>query len=128
MLRRAIGLKLEAMAQAEDDSLPWHTYWLIVDIARQVGVGLVGFKGVPDDTGQAEIGYGIEPAHRRQGYATEAVRALVAWAFSSPHCRAVTARTQITNEASAAVLRKAGFQPYSSEGGQVLWRLEKTAE
>jgi len=127
LLRRAIGLKVTAMAQVQEGLWPWHTYWLIVDRAKQVGAGLVGFKGVPDDAGQVEIGYGIEPAHRRQGFATEAVCGAVAWAFDSPRCRTITARTQVTNEASAAVLRKAGFKPFGSEGKQVLWRLRKTA-
>jgi RimJ/RimL family protein N-acetyltransferase len=126
LLQRAIGLKLTAMAQVEDGLWPWHTYWLIVDRAKDKSAGLIGFKGGPDDAGQVEIGYGIEEVQRGQGFATEAVRGLVAWAFGWPRCQSVTARTQVTNEASAAVLRKAGFKPYGAEDEQVLWRLTKT--
>ena len=124
-LRRAIGLKLQDMAGLDERLLAWHTYWLVIVSERQTGAGLVGFKGSPDENGQVELGYGIEPSDRSRGYATEAVGALVEWAYASPECLAVTARTQATNEVSMAVLRKVGFQPNGSENGQLLWRLKK---
>lgn len=124
-LRRAIGLKLAAMAEADEETLAWHTYWLVVVAADRAGAGFAGFKGAPDETGLVEIGYGIEPAHRGQGYATEATAGLVEWAFSFPACQAVTARTLPDNEPSAAVLRKLGFRRCGMEDGELLWRREK---
>jgi RimJ/RimL family protein N-acetyltransferase len=124
-LRRAIGLKLTAMDQVDERWLPWHAYWLAVIETVQIGAGLAGFKGPPNDAGLVEIGYGIEAAQRRQGYAVETVGGLIEWAFATHECRAVTARTQATNEASAAVLRKAGFHAFGSDGEQMLWRIVK---
>jgi ribosomal-protein-alanine N-acetyltransferase len=43
-------------------------------------IGRLGFKGKPEH-GAVEIGYGIVPAHRQQGYATEAGQVLIARAF-----------------------------------------------
>ena len=124
-LRRAIGLKLSAMGATQERLWPWFTYWLVVIAAEQTGAGLAGFKGQADDAGQVEIGYGIEQAYRRRGYATEAVGALVGWAFAAPACLAVTARTLVASEASAAVLRYVGFRLYGSEEDELLWRIDK---
>ena len=43
-------------------------------------IGWIGFHGVPDDHGRLELGCRIHPAHHGQGYAAEAVTALVDWA------------------------------------------------
>ncbi len=124
-LRRAIGLKLAAMGEATERFWPWLTYWLVVIAAEGTGAGLTGFKGQVDAAGQVEIGYGIEQAYRRQGYATEAVGALVNWAFAAPSCLTVTARTLEANEASMAVLRNVGFRLYGAEEDELLWRIDK---
>ena len=46
-------------------------------------IGEIGFVG-PPQRGAVTIGYAIVPAARRQGYATEAVAALTAWAIAQP--------------------------------------------
>ena len=46
--------------------------------ARRV-IGSIGFHGAPDDQGRVEIGYRVEPAFRRQGFAREAVAAMFDW-------------------------------------------------
>jgi RimJ/RimL family protein N-acetyltransferase len=50
--------------------------------------------------------YAIAPAHRRQGYAVEAARALVDYAFQHLNLKRVIAETDYTNLASQAVMRK----------------------
>jgi len=76
---------------------------------RRVIVGNIGFKGAPDAAGTVEIGYSILPEHQRRGYATEAVRGLVAWAFSHPNVRRVIAETFPDLAASILVLERNGF-------------------
>lgn len=109
-LSRAIGIKLAKLAQAGLADLPWFGYWLIVDDASLTALGVVGFKGLPDADGAVEIAYAIAPAWRGQGRAEEAARTLIAWAFTDPRCRAVTATgVRPDNLASQAVLAKLGM-------------------
>jgi RimJ/RimL family protein N-acetyltransferase len=136
---RAIHMKLAMMEAIDPDTTVdkaeetrpnhlWLTYWLIVIIGEAFGAGLIGFKGRPDDRGQVEIGYGIDAAYRNQGYTTEAVEALIAWAFQAPECRAVIAPgTYRSNIASNRVLAKVGMRVCAETPETVSWRIEKVA-
>jgi [ribosomal protein S5]-alanine N-acetyltransferase len=107
---RAVHMKVEKMGSMPTEDHPWQTYWLIVLKTGNAGIGLVGFKGKPDAAGEVEIGYGIDPAYQGKGYMTEAVGALVNWAFAHPECKAITAHgVRPDNFASQKVLVKNGF-------------------
>jgi len=67
VLRGAIKMKLEIMAGIDPVDHPWITYWLMVLKENPSGIGMLGFKGIPDQDGQVEIGYGIDPAYQNQG-------------------------------------------------------------
>ena len=54
-------------------------------------------------------GYGISEAYQNNGYATEAVKAVLEWAFSHPEVIAIEAETESENAASIRVLEKCGF-------------------
>jgi len=71
-------------------------------------VGAGGFTGPPVD-GIMEIGYHVLASYRRRGYATEAVDALVSWAFRHAGAKAVTADTGVGNTPSRRLLEKLGF-------------------
>jgi [ribosomal protein S5]-alanine N-acetyltransferase len=58
---------------------------------------------------RAEIGYGIVPAHWRQGYMAEAVGALIDWAFGPLGLNRLEADIDPRNTASARSLEKLGF-------------------
>jgi RimJ/RimL family protein N-acetyltransferase len=103
----------------------WYTYWLIVPHHAPYGAGMVGFKGIPNMLGEAEIGYGIEPAYQRKGYMTEAARLLVEWAFQSGRCLAVLAETRQDNLPSQHVLQKVGMRLYGNVDEMLLWRIDK---
>ncbi len=126
IVQRAIRIKLSKMAQAPAQDYAWYTYWLVVPTDRPYGAGLAGFKGVPDSRGEVEIGYGIAPACQGQGYATEAARALIAWAFQSPQCATVIAPTKRSNVASHRVLKKVGMSIYAETADAIFWRIHKT--
>lgn len=53
--------------------------------------------------------YAISPRHQRQGYATEAARALVAYGFESWHLRRLVATTTHANVGSIGVMAKLGM-------------------
>jgi GNAT superfamily N-acetyltransferase len=117
-VRHAITIKLGKMADAPPADLAWYTYWLIVveQDGKRTGAGMVGFKGAPDIAGSVEIGYGIDLAFRGKGYMTEAVRAMIDWAFQHKQCRVVTASVVLkSNPASSRVLLKVGMT-LSDEG------------
>jgi ribosomal-protein-alanine N-acetyltransferase len=125
-LRRAIEMKVSKMERVDPAEHAWYTYWLIIVEDGPYGAGLAGFKGVPDDQGRIEIGYGMDPAYRSRGYMTEAVKALIAWAFQDTRCRAVIApNTKRWNVASNRVLEKVGMQVYNETEEALDWRADK---
>ncbi|MEM7050356.1 MAG: GNAT family N-acetyltransferase [Acidobacteriota bacterium] len=73
-------------------------------------IGGGGFQGLPTSAGTVEIGYSILPHHQRQGFAPEAVEALVRWAFEQPRVKRVTAETRPDSRPSIRVLEKCGFR------------------
>lgn len=80
-------------------------------VARETGtfVGDVGVHWVSEEHRTAEVGFVFGPEHHGRGYATEAARALVGWAFAEGFHR-VIGRTEVRNAASARVLEKLGFR------------------
>jgi RimJ/RimL family protein N-acetyltransferase len=76
---------------------------------RQI-IGSVGFHSPPDEHGRVEIGYRVEPAHRRRGVATEVVQALLDWACREHGVTRFRAATSPDNIASQAVLRRFLFR------------------
>ena len=89
------------------DKWEWYAIWMI-ELKNGTHIGELCFKGL-DLHGAAEIGYGILEEHQCQGYATEAVNAVLAWAFQNPNVKAVEAETDAENMASKRVLEKCGF-------------------
>lgn len=127
---RALGMKLAKMETLPLDLHLWQTYWLMViwdssDSTRRggrIGAGLIGFKGYLNARGEVDVGYGIAPQFQGQGYTTEALRALCAWAFNDPACRAVTATT-VVNPASNRILHKVGAQIVDAKEGKMHWKI-----
>ncbi|TMC60458.1 MAG: GNAT family N-acetyltransferase [Chloroflexi bacterium] len=54
--------------------------------------------------------WAIDQAHRRHGYAGEAARAMIAYAFEHLHLARILAMTDYTNTASQAVMRQLGMR------------------
>ena len=71
--------------------------------------GVIGFH--PGDGLGPEIGYWLGRPYWSLGYATEALRACLAWAVAERNVRCVTAGHFTDNPASGRVLEKAGFLP-----------------
>ncbi|MFB7656455.1 MULTISPECIES: GNAT family N-acetyltransferase [unclassified Streptomyces] len=86
-------------------------------------VGGMGFHGPPDEDGRVEIGYDLAEAARGHGYATEALRALSAWALARDEVTSVFATTEPANVASQAVITRAGFTRVAGDEGQLAYEL-----
>lgn len=89
------------------DQWEWYAIWMI-ELKDGAHIGELCFKGLSAD-GVAEIGYGISEEYQNNGYATEAVRAILEWAFALPEVTAIEAETDSDNTASKRVLKKCGF-------------------
>jgi RimJ/RimL family protein N-acetyltransferase len=72
-----------------------------------VGDAVLFYGSVEHKT--VELGFSFDPRHQGNGYATEAARALVDWAFSHGFHR-VIGRLEARNTASARVLEKLGMR------------------
>jgi RimJ/RimL family protein N-acetyltransferase len=123
-VHRAIGMKIDKMRKADISQHDWFTYWLIVIKDENVGAGMLGFKGFPDENGSTEIGYGIDEAYQGKGYMLEAVQALINWAFTHPFCNGITA-SEVENPASRRLLEKLGAQLVSMSDHSTSWEIRK---
>lgn len=86
--------------------------WAIRHKEKGLLLGTCGFNALADRQHSGEIGYEISPDYWGDGIATEAVRAIIEWAFTTGlklPLRRIVARTMLNNEASAGLLKKLGF-------------------
>ena len=72
-------------------------------------IGIVSLD-LTDEGRQASAGYMISPPHRRQGYASEALRGLLTFGFLGPELHRITASCDDKNEASIRVMENAGMR------------------
>jgi ribosomal-protein-alanine N-acetyltransferase len=93
----------------QDPQLLGYGVWLLLERDSRTVVGSAGFLGRPTAAREVEIGYGIHPDFRNRGYATEAARALVAWALEQPGVMRVIAHCDRDNLASHRVVAKTGL-------------------
>jgi [ribosomal protein S5]-alanine N-acetyltransferase len=125
-VRRAITMKLSRMEKVEGAELLWFTYWLIVIQSIQYGAGLIGFKGSPNQNGEVEIGYGIDPDYQGIGYTTEAVKEMMRWAFEDKACRSIVAINVLkSNTASQRILEKVGMVVYEDTEQFLSYRIDR---
>jgi ribosomal-protein-alanine N-acetyltransferase len=105
----------------------WGMWYITLPAGRTQLMGNCGFKGAPI-RGAVEIGYSIAPEHQRQGYASEAVRGLLRFAFADPTVQRVLAETFPDLTPSIGVLRKCGLRRVqgSSEPGAIRFTLPRT--
>ena len=92
-------------------------YYAIWMIEKKDGthIGECCFKGIFPN-GSTEIGYGISEEYQGQGYATDAVNAVVEWVLQQHKVGSVEAEAEAGNPASIRVLQKCGFLPTGETG------------
>ncbi|MGD0559586.1 MAG: GNAT family protein [Streptosporangiaceae bacterium] len=72
-------------------------------------VGAISLFRADWEVRSAEIGYGVRPGRRRQGYATEALTAASRWALTTGGLQRVWLTVNVDNVASVRVAVNAGF-------------------
>ena len=110
---------------------PWDAWWYalhgrgararrftVTSAGEDRLIGLVGLSR------EARLHYLIDPDHWGQGYATEAVGAVLPAVLAHPGTRAVEAEVFDANPASARVLQKLGFAVRRRTRAQRMGRLE----
>ena len=112
------NLRLQATAPPGDEL---YGVWAVIERETGLVVGEIGFEGHPA-VGTVETFFSVVPSRRRRGYASEAARALVGWAFQQPGVVHVHARCQPQNFASIATLERAGFHLTREDDGLLHWR------
>jgi RimJ/RimL family protein N-acetyltransferase len=73
----------------------------------------------------AQVGYSVVEPCWGQGYATEALRALLAHALADPGVHRVVAETLVGHVASRRVMEKAGMRLHGHRTGEVDGRMEE---
>jgi RimJ/RimL family protein N-acetyltransferase len=93
--------------------------WNLAIVRREDGaiLGWIG-TGQADEPerGDMDFGYALLPAHWGQGYASEALHALVDWCFANFDITQVYGECNVENPRSARVMEKAGLLPDPTPG------------
>ncbi len=93
---------------------------------RETGelVGDVGMSPAENEPGVIKLGYTVSPAFQRRGYATEAVGALIDYAFETLGADVVRAYASAENVSSIRVAEKVGMQlieRFQGSDGTEVW-------
>jgi len=110
LMERAFTVSLDEL-RADPERRLWGARVMIADAdaaGRRV-VGSIVFTGGPGPDGAVELAYGVEEGSQGRGYATEAVRACMGWAFEQAGVLAVRATTFAWHLASLRVIEKVGM-------------------
>jgi RimJ/RimL family protein N-acetyltransferase len=126
-----VALNLQRLEEAPNE-IGWWTWYLVLredaSSARFL-VGVAGFRGKPTSDGTVEIGYSVLQRVQGFGYATEAVKGLLSWAFEHAEVSRVTALTLPELTPSIRVLEKSGFVTVGEgpEEGLIRFELSRSA-
>jgi len=121
-LAEALPFFVENMEKAPSEPA-WD--WIAIHRSDQAVIGGIGFMGEPDKDGVVEVGYDIVPEYRKQGYATEMARSLVAWALQETDIKVVTASCLDDNIGSIKVLENVGMRRLEPDGNMLKWEIRK---
>ncbi|MEU7140903.1 GNAT family N-acetyltransferase [Nocardia sp. NPDC046473] len=105
---RRLWLMRGAQVEQEPASAGWVT-GVIWDEQKRLAVGRAGFHGLPDASGMVEIGYAVQPAYRRRGYARAALERMLHRAAREPQVRTVRVTISPDNLASYQLVSQYGF-------------------
>jgi len=108
--------ELTAAAAAQDAPLGEFGTYQVIRRADGCVIGDVGFMGPPADTGAVSVGCAITEDARSQGYGTEALGAMLAWARGQSGLTCVLADTTRSNLAAQRLLERVGLHRIGEDG------------
>ena len=118
-----LGAELTLAAAAQKRPLGAFGSYQVIRRADGHVIGDVGFMGPPDATGAVHVGCAITEGERRQGYAIEALTAVLEWARTQSGLTCVLADTTRANVASQRLLERAGLHKIGEDGELIYYML-----
>ncbi len=106
--RSTFAIRADQLLDHPEDE-PWVT-GIIWDEDLGVAVGKAGFHGSPDADGMVEVGYEVDPAYRRRGYARAALQVLLDRAIADPGVQVLRASISPDNEPSLNLAGSFGLE------------------
>lgn len=98
--------------------------WMIIKNETLEIIGDLGFKGFNYQQKNIDIGYGIIKEERGKGFAEEAARELINWAFKNNMVKEITASCLMDNENSIKLLKKLNFDLAGKNKDMFYWSLK----
>jgi len=102
----------------------FYTMWIVIEKSKRAIIGGFCFHGAPNETGEVEIGYGIDDGYRNRGYMTEAIAGLALWIRNNKNVKTIKAETDNENSSSVRVLEKNGFMICQRNANSVIFELK----
>lgn len=99
--------------------------WMMIEKSTNTIIGDIGFKGLPNETSEIDLGYGVIASQRKKGFAHEAAAGIVSWAFQQKTVEAITASCHADNIGSQKILSLLNFSVLKQEDEMIYWRLPK---
>lgn len=106
---RSVWNRRRGQIKTDPEDAVWVTRLVVKQDTGEV-IGGAGFHGRPDEVGMVEIGYGIDPAHRRQGHARAALVILLDVAAGDPSVKIVRVTISPENTPSRMLVDQYGFR------------------
>lgn len=106
----------------DPDNYVYHSFFFLIRKTDRVVVGSADFKDLPNENQEIEIGYGLGKEFEHNGYMTEAVKGMCAWALKQDSVKHIIAETYTDNIPSQNILKRCGFKKYK-EGDNFWWKV-----
>jgi RimJ/RimL family protein N-acetyltransferase len=94
----------------EENEVYWYIYHKDHPLEQIGSISLFQFTNTDAKIASAMLGYTIHEGHRGKGYMSEALGAILEFAFEKLGLQRVEARVRTTNDASRSVVQRAGFK------------------